>query len=193
MLLKTLTGKGRCAIIGNISAFLLGTLIMACSSTFSVGMHANDNGSDPDFDYEQLSEMLEDADAVIVQMRDRKQYDVRNVYVRGDTAMFLSTVSSRLYLVPTSQIRRIYSTDRGRGAESGFAIGLLLGGAAGVAIGALEASSCREDLCGMATIVYPVLGGLVGGLTGYIVGSTNGQTLIYEFSEPSAVQPESDP
>lgn len=107
--------------------------------------------------------------------------------------MTFGTATDGYQRIASSRVRRIRTTDNGRGAINGLFYGLLSGVAAGVLVGAVAGSGdCTQTNNGYYTtsqcpsqsgsmMKFGLVGGLGGALVGTLIGATFGYRTTFEF------------
>ena len=155
---------------------------IGCSSSYIVSSHPRDADV---LTFSELNDEIKDKSATIV-FQDSSTLECQSIFSRPDSTSWVNPITGARDAIPTQNIRELFLKSRGRGVFEGIGIGILSGAAvgllsAGIAVGIGNHSHDDPYLF----IGSPIYGGVLGLLTGTIVGVVNGHTYEYEFADHS--------
>jgi hypothetical protein len=130
------------------------------------------------FNYDQVTDRLEDAQATIV-TRSGVEVDAEQVHLSKDSTFFLDVRLGLARGMSTSDVLSIRYRDHGTGAVSGFLTGLLAGVVVGwIIILVNNDHSSHHGLANLGILFLSVLG---TGLVGLMAGAAAGSSIEYQF------------
>ena len=148
---------------------------IGCTSSYIVSSSTNEEClSTSEFNSSVLNQKTE------IVFNDGSLLNVQLVWTESDSIFYVHPLTSKLHAVPIQEIKKITYLSHGRGALEGTGIGLVSGGAVGFLSAAIVTKS-TNDPDPYVFIGMPILGGLLGLLTGPIVGVVSGHTYEYKF------------
>ncbi|MGH7457182.1 MAG: hypothetical protein ACRENG_37885 [bacterium] len=125
-----------------------------------------------------------------IALKSGQVFEGRNLLVAADSASWFDAKTGNNQSVATSEINAIMIKSSGKRSGEGLGIGILSGFASGFLLVMSKADPCegcnREGLAVIVGGIFAVPGGLIGGLTGAAIGSTD------KFIMPNATEPSSN-
>lgn len=161
--------------------FICSMLIMSIGLTSCTSVHyiMREESS-----YQMLSKKIEKKSASIVLMNEQTTSG-KDIRVTLDSTSWIDSTLKMEQNVPTNEVKEIIVESSRKGALQGLGLGTVGGIVLGLLLATREHVESEEEpgLAALgnlaASVIYAIGGGLVGGLTGFIIGSNKGSKDTY--------------
>ena len=168
----------------SISILIFASALIGCTSSYNISSRPYGDGV---ISYSEFSENAKDESADIL-FSDGNRLLCKNIVCQSDSTSYINLTTNSRVAVPNDKIKKIIFTNRFLGILEGTGIGLLAGGGGGYLVGDNIGSNQSAESRGWGRLIFTVLGGTVGLVSGIVAGASEGHTFEYEFEKPSVTE-----